>query len=480
MRYGNEVKVGLITLITAALVIAFAVYVRGLRAAAHTYVLKVVFADARGLQQGDPVRMVGVKIGEVESVSISSAVPWPTGEPRGGTLGRKVAGQRSGPPGPNAVAVVMVKIAGDVVIPNHYAFRIGTSGLIQERFVEVVPAAYSPEAVALQDGDQVEGELGPDMSDLMASGVEVLDSLKKTSQLLRSVLSDQEVLAGVKGALSSFTESANAASDLAASVAGLTKESRPELVATLKHLRQAAVELEDTTSTLQTRLGTSTALDDFEKAAREASEAAARANQLVTDLSEVADPETRRQLKEAISAASEAAESLRIFTEELRKAAPAVPKVAKEAESIAEYSTGLRERLKPPEIDARFDVLYSGKADRSFSSGLLDIKTSEGRFLRLGIDDIGEDSSVNVQIGEQQRKGVLRYGLVRSRLGFGLDYPLPSHGTISLDVLDPNNVRADILADIPLILGRSDLGLTAGVRDLGEDSLFVAGLRMRR
>jgi phospholipid/cholesterol/gamma-HCH transport system substrate-binding protein len=480
MRYGNELKVGLITLITAALVIAFAVYVRGLRAGARSYVLKVVFADARGLQQGDPVRMVGVKIGEVESVSISAARPWLGSQPRHGGPGREAAGRRSGPPGPSAVAVVTVKIAGEVAIPDHYAFRIGTSGLIQERFVEVVPAAYSPEAEPLKDGDEVQGELSPDLSDLMASGVEVLDGLNRTSQMLRSVLSDQEVLAGVKGALSSFTESAKAASDLAGSASELMAESRPELMATLKRLQEAAGELEDTTSALQTRLGTTTALDDFEKAAREASEAAAKANQMVTDLSEVADPETRRQLKQAIAAASEAAESLRIFAEELRKAAPVVPKVAKEAENIAEYSTGLRERLKPPEIHARFDVLYSGKAGRSFSSGLLDFKTSEGQFLRLGIDDVGEDSAANIQIGEQQRKGVLRYGLVRSRLGFGLDCPLPGHGTISLDVLDPNNVRADILADIPLILGRQDLGLTAGVRDLGEDTLFVAGLRMRR
>ena len=452
MRYGNEVKVGLITLLAAALLVAFFVYIRGYRAGAQTYALTVVFANARGLQPGDPVRMVGVKIGKVRSVEIS----------------------------PERKAVATLEIDQDVLIPNHYAFRVATSGLIQERFVEVVPAEYSPEAKTLRDGDRVEGVLSPDLSDLMASGLEVLENLNKTSSLLRSVLADQEVLAGVKEALTRFADSAATASKLAQSVSALADEARPELVGTLKQLREAAADLQTTTAGLHTRLDETTAFDDFNTAAREAAAAAIQAKQLLADLAEVADPETRKQLKDTISAVHDAAESLRVFAEELRKAAPAVPKVAKEAESIAAYSSGLRERLKPPEIDARFDVLYSPQAGRSFSSGALDLKTTQDRFLRLGIDDIGEDSAANIQIGDRQRRGVLRYGLVRSRLGFGLDYPLPGEVTVSLDVLDPNNLRADLLADIPLILGRQDLGVTAGVRDLGDETLFVAGVRMRR
>ena len=452
MRYGNEVKVGLITLLAAALMITFFVYVRGFRAGARTYTLKVIFDNARGLQPGDPVRMVGVKIGKVRSVEIS----------------------------PNRKAVATLEIDRQVVIYDHYAFRVATSGLIQERFVEVIPADYSPEAKSLQDGEEVTGMLSPDLSDLMAAGLEVLENLNRTSRLLRSVLSDQEVLQGVKDALNSFADSANAASKLAQSVSSLADESRPELAATLKHLREAAADLENTTATVQARLDKTTAFDNFERAAQQAVDAAAKANQLLANLSELADPETRKQVKDTITATHDAAESLRVFTEELRKAAPAVPKVAQVAENVAQYSSALRERLKPPEIDAHFDVLYSSEAGRSFSSGALDFKTSRGRFLRLGIDDIGEDNSANIQIGDQQRRGVLRYGLVRSRLGFGLDYPLPNQATVSLDVLDPNNLRADLLADIPVIFGRSDLGVTVGIRDLGEDSMFVAGLRVRR
>lgn len=452
MRYVNEVKVGLITLIAAALMVAFALYVRGLRSASQTYTVKVKFADARGLQPGDPVRMVGVKIGKVRSVAISV----------------------------KREAVATLSIQREITIYDHYTFRVSSSGLIQERFVDVIPESYSPEARILEDGDTVEGSLSPDLSDLMVSSLQVLDSLNRTSKLLRGVLSDQEVLQGMKDALTAFAESAAAAKQLAESVSTLADESRPELVSTLKRLRQASADLEAATENIHQRLEDTTLFADLEETARQASAAAARTNELMESLAELADPETRGEIKDTIAAVHEAAESLRIFAAELRKAAPAVPKVAAEAENIAEYSSTIRERLKPPEINARFDVLYSGEAGRTYSSGLLDFKTSEGKFLRLGIDDIGENSTANIQVGDRQRRGVLRYGLVRSRLGFGLDYPLPRGGTISLDVLDPNNLRADLLADIPLILGRKDVGLTAGVRDLGEEALFVAGVRMRR
>jgi len=470
VRYENEVKVGLIFVLGLVIFVAFAIYVKGFRAVAATYRVKVMFADARGLQPGDPVRMVGVKIGEVDSVRI--------GEQQKGAAG----------PGPSRPlsAEVVLRIGAEHRILDNYEFRIGTSGLIQERFVQVVPQGYSPEARALQDGDSVEGIVSPDLADLVASGRDLLDNLNRTSQLLRSVLSDQEVLGAVKEALHSFSESADAATKLARSVSQLSEQSRPEMMSTLKDLSDAARDLKATTGQVRSRLDTGTAIGDLEETLREAHRAAESAGKLMDGLVKLAeDPERRGQLDAVLRNVADAAADIRqvaadlkVFSSEIRKVAPAVPKVAGEAEKMAEASLGFRERLKPPEVNAR--LLYSGEAGRSFSSGSLDLKTSEGRFLRVGVDDIGEDSAADIQLGEQQRKGILRYGLVRSRLGLGLDIRLPRHGTLTLDVFDPNDPRADLLADVPLVLGRADIGVTAGVRDLGERNLLVAGVKLRR
>jgi len=228
--------------------------------------------------------------------------------------------------------------------------------------------------------------------------------------------------------------------------------------------------------------------EDLDEAARLARQTAEHAERITADLEEMmADPELRDEVRGTISALHEAAQSakrigadLEAFSQELRGAAPAVPQVVREAQGFADATAALRERLKPPEINAAFDLLYGVDAARSYSSGRLDVETSEDRFLRFGIDDIGEESDVNIQLGERQRRAVVRYGLVRSRLGLGLDFRLPREASLSLDVFDPNDLRADVLADIPLVPGRSDWTMLAGMRDVGDESSFVAGIRLKK
>jgi len=460
MRTGSEIKVGLITLLAIALLVCYTFYVREFRARAATYTVNVTFDDARGLQRGDPVLMVGVKIGEVRSVQV----------------------------GPSLKAEAELAIYRQHTLYSHYKFQIATSGIIQERFVEVIPQPRDPYATEIKDGGKVEGIMTPDFGDLLASSSEVLENLNRTSRRLNVVLADQQILSGVREALRSFSAAARAATSLAQSTAALTQESQPEILSTLRALNDASSDLQAMAAELRTSLTEGAALDDLQKTAAHARQTAANAEQVAAGLAKlVSDAELQQQVRDTISAVNDAAQSvkrvgedLEVFSQEVRKAAPALPRVAKEAQQIAETSAALRERLEPPEIHAAFDVLYSPDADHTFPSARLDLKTSDDTFLRFGIDDIGEQSDVNIQLGERQRRAVLRYGLFRSRLGVGFDFELPKESILSVDLFDPNDPRADILADVPLVLGRSDWSLLTGLRDLGDESVFVGGIRLKR
>jgi len=460
MRTGSEVRVGVITVLAILLMAAYVFYIRGYRAAADTYRIRVTFQDARGLQRGDPVRMVGVKIGEVATVEINMQLK----------------------------ADVTLTVDKRYELYHNYRFQIATSGLIQERFVEVIPGPPSPYVEKMKDGSSVEGVLQPSLSDLVAVGAQVLDNLNRTSRSLNVVLTDQEILSGMREALQSFSRAAQAASRLAATTATLADASQPDVLATLQQLRAASEDLSVVTAEFRTRLAQGTALNDLEETARYARETAANAARVSSALAGVADdPHVQDRLRSTLSAIHDAAQSakqvgedLEVFSAELRKAAPAVPKLAAEAEEAAGAASAIRDRLKPPDINAAFDVVYSGRADRSFSTGRLDFQTQPDRFFRLGMDDIGEENDVNVQLGDRQDRYTLRYGLVRSRLGFGVDLALPRRTTLSLDVFDPNNVRADLLADIPIVPGRDDWSVLVGARDLGEGESFVGGIRLKR
>ncbi|NBB73533.1 MAG: MCE family protein [Bacteroidetes bacterium] len=70
MKYSNEVKVGL-SLVLAALVFYFGIrYMQNIPLFQGSYVLETSFADASGLGTGNPVRVNGVNVGTVESVTL--------------------------------------------------------------------------------------------------------------------------------------------------------------------------------------------------------------------------------------------------------------------------------------------------------------------------------------------------------------------------------------------------------------------------
>jgi phospholipid/cholesterol/gamma-HCH transport system substrate-binding protein len=460
MRTGAETKVGIITLVAILLLAAYLFYVRGYRAAASTYTVCVIFSDARGLQRGDPVRMVGVKIGEVSAVEINKELK----------------------------AETTLSIDRKYTLYDNYKFQIARTGIIQERFVDVVPEPPTPQVGKLTNEACVEGVVQPALQDLIATSSQVLENLNRTSRALNVVLTDQEILEGLRNALQSFTAAATAASTLAETTASFAQTSQPEIMATLLELRAAAANIQTTTEALRTQLTTGPALADIEATLGSAREAAANAARITGSLATVVDnPEFQQQVSGTVSALHDAAESakqvgedMEVFSGELRKAAPTIPKLAGEAGELAGTAEAIRERLKPPEIDAAFDVLYSGKADRWFSSGRLDFHTRPDRFFRLGLDDIGEENDFNAQVGDRRGELTVRYGLVRSRLGVGVDLSLPHRSVLSVDVFDPNELRADVLAVVPVVPGRSDWSLLLGARDIGKEDLLVGGVRLTR
>ena len=117
-------------------------YVRGLRVIAATYAVRVVFDDARGLQAGDSVRMAGVRIGEVRRVEIN----------------------------PEQKAEALLSIYEKHKLYDNYLFTIASTGLIQERFVEVSPMPDGPSGTQLYNDACVRGVTSPGFESLLEVG----------------------------------------------------------------------------------------------------------------------------------------------------------------------------------------------------------------------------------------------------------------------------------------------------------------------
>ena len=173
MQRGTEVKVGLIALLALALLAFFIFVISGYRFTTRTYNVCVTFDSALGLQRGDPVMLAGVHIGEVKAVTVDSRLK----------------------------AQVTLTIEHPFRLYDTYHFQIASSGLLQQLSVEVVPPAPgTPPGAPLKPNQCVQGTASPTLSDLLTVGTQVLSNLNKISEMLRTNLSDQQLMGKLRGA----------------------------------------------------------------------------------------------------------------------------------------------------------------------------------------------------------------------------------------------------------------------------------------
>ena len=107
-----EIITGTIVLIIAAGFLVFIIKIGGFSADNENYNLNTSFRSAEGIDTGTEVRMAGVKIGTVKSLSLNAE-----------TL----------------QADVKLKIEKSILIPNDSSAVISSEGLLGGSFLEIVP-----------------------------------------------------------------------------------------------------------------------------------------------------------------------------------------------------------------------------------------------------------------------------------------------------------------------------------------------------
>jgi phospholipid/cholesterol/gamma-HCH transport system substrate-binding protein len=465
MQRGAEVKVGLIVLLAALLLGYFVFVIRGV-SAAKTYPIYVTFADARGLQRGDPVEMAGVRIGEVHSVGLKEEK-------------------------------ALIELAIDERFPifANYQIRVAASGLLQERYVEVLPTTAAARGPRLAPGKTVAGSAAPDLAQLMASGQQVLESVNRTVEALQKVVPGEQTTAQLKRAIANLEKASDYAVGLTATATEMTRAAGPQVQEALARLLRAAANVEDATQTVRSQLAEGDILPNVEEASRRALRFSDTMDELANNLSAfLTDPELQNDLRGAVVDLRAAAADLRatavdaraiaadlkVVSGKAREAAHAIPEAVEGASSLLQTASDIKERLKPPQIDPSFQMLYAADSGDIFSAARIDLSWTGDRFYRLGVDDIGQGTTAEAQVGDRRGRRVLRYGLYRSQLAVGLDVPVSRTSMLSATLFDPNNLRIDALFGIPVVHDHTDTSLLLGARDIGDAPTFVGGVRFAR
>ncbi len=144
------------------------------------YSIRIVFNQVQGIDKGAPVKLAGVSVGELTSIS---AV-------------RNEAGETK--------VEAIARIDQGIYLEQDAEIRINSSGLLGEKYVEILPGTAGSSTVS--EGSVLVGRPPVGLEKVTESGSLLLDKLQLTADSINSVVTDPEFKTSVK---STFGKAAN-------------------------------------------------------------------------------------------------------------------------------------------------------------------------------------------------------------------------------------------------------------------------------
>jgi phospholipid/cholesterol/gamma-HCH transport system substrate-binding protein len=458
MSQRSEVKAGAVVIIAAIVLILVYIFVWGPGRLGRSWDLRVIFPDAQGLTGGEPVRISGVQIGVVKEVSLNG----------------------------NHEALVTLSIRNDITLYKNYTFTIATGALVPERYVEVHPAEVGGDTKELTSESVARGLTTPGLQDIVVAAHDLLGQLEQTTASVNQLIGDPEIAKSTKAMVQQLDIASAQAAQMMTTLNALSRNSSPEISQAVTRLSQASSEASKAICAIAQQLKNSSAPEDLESAVKAANESLQNAREITASLKQLlGDQEVQGDFRASMANVKsmsdqllEASKNIKDITGDVKAGSPHIKSIAEKTDALLGDANKLKERFKPPKVDARFDFREYPKTHQTSADANFDLLFGGGRSsFRIGVSDIGEKNDVNLQQGKTRGGKTLRYGLVRSKLGLGGDLILGPRAQLSLDILDPNDLRADVTGEI----GLSDsTGLIFGVRDVWGKDLNFVGARFGR
>lgn len=524
----REARVGVVAALGIFCLVFIMVFLRALKPATAGDIYYVVFEDAGRIVKGTDVNMAGVRVGEVDDVKLTD-----TNQAQVDLIiGRKYEIHKSYQfkvskgtlIGQTAVEIIPVggkKGSGPVIHPNNPDEPI--IGISSPSIESVIPE--------INDTLRTIRDTTSKMQKLV-SDPEVVHSFKHTAQdihataeSIKKIVGDPQMAALIRRSLTNVerasaraVHTADSLAQLSANLREVIGENRGEVKNAFAQMGAAAKNMEIATANLRT------SLDDL-KVKERSDEAFASFKKTLANFDETseklkklaADPQLTEDLKKMVATARETTDNLRKATDSLKdlvgdeqiradlktaaKEGKETVTTAKEAlTNVRSASEDLTAAMKSARAAAeRVDKLLNIKTPSAKSAldnvrpdvtirhvggdgrTLADLNLRVGgqhHFGYLGLSDIGNDG---VRFSLQQGIGfgggtAARFGLYRSRVGFGLDQRLGT-SDLALNVFDPDHAKYSAWLSTPLT--KKTEFMLGMERDRKRQDLFGAGIRLR-
>jgi phospholipid/cholesterol/gamma-HCH transport system substrate-binding protein len=448
----TEARVGLVALLGIAVLAGVVVFLRGGAGFRDRgYDLNVVVRNAGGIAVGAPVQMAGIQVGRVTGMEFT----------------------------PERRARITVRIRAGVTIPSGSRFAIATLGLLGDRFIAIVPELE--DRPPLPPGATVEGADPFTVEELYDRVVAVAASAQEALANINRLIGEP-ALAGVLGETVRNARDATAVIRQAAANVERTTQAldravgtdMPQIAAVMRTMASdlagsaGAVReiVQDVAAGGQTAAQVRAAIASIERAA-------AGIEKMVRDLSGLINEGEVRAVRESLAEARGAITEARQAVGEVRAAVGRADRVVERVGRI------LPERLELPDLRTtarvEYGLWYDGQRLGHDVSLVLQPEAPTSYIFMLR--EAGGANRVGLQIGNRlDERLTLRYGVIDSYLGVGLDY----RASPSLDyAVDLYNIgRISLNVSLRYAITR-DYALSLRAHSLFNEPTFGVGVIRR-
>ncbi|MEG6585093.1 MlaD family protein [Dendrosporobacter sp. 1207_IL3150] len=415
----TEARVGSITVIGLALLAYMIIHLGGFSFGDKGYPVHAVFSQVNGLKEGNTVRYAGVDIGKVSAVKVT----------------------------PEGVQVT-VMINPGVKIPEGSKFNIGSDGLLGEKFIDIVPPSNNSGILA--PGAVVRGENPQGLDQLIATADKVLIDVQKLVNSLNDVLGDEKVKASMKESALNVKEITSNMNAMSAAMARMAVNNEDDVNAMVRNLSAMSGSLRDVAARVDKMAAS---VDNDGQTAKDLTETIAnlrstsvRVEKMAASLEGiVTDPETSRNIKETL----------------------------KNARSVTEKADKMLNKVESVSAKAGVEMLYNSDTGKYSTNADIRINTSDKDFAIIGVNDIGQGSKNNFQIGSGTDKFAGRAGIIDGEAGVGVDTKLGKQLKMSVDVYDPNDVRVKLRTQYQMTSDTSIVGQANNINKDTDNNTFV-------
>lgn len=424
----TEAKVGAFTAAGLLLLVALVLGLSGFSLkAGKGYTVYAGFHQVIGVEKQAQVCLAGVPIGEVRDITNDG----------GGVT-------------------VEMRIHPDVRIPEGSHVTIGTPGVMGEKFVNIQPAEdrghyIGDGAYLIGDDEQGMDTMFAGLNQVVAQAQELLDSLNSIAgdkNFRQSILQMTANMRDMTGHLSGLMAQLES---MAAENRGNVQAMTANLVTVTASMNRTMASLEPMIANMNSVLGDPATAANVRETLENLKDTSERVQHVAATLDEVAgDPQTAADLKATIT----------------------------NARQISEKAGNMLGKVESIDMTPSADVLYSGsESDWSVNANLG--VTMGDKTLDIGVDDIGDDSLFNAQVGKRFGSGHLgaRGGVIAGEAGIGLDGYAGDKFKLSADAYDPDDVKLRLRATYDLGDGTALMSQWNDVTNKDDERAAYFGIR---